>query len=307
METIKVQSQGELDAALERAKSEYLTIIVDSPKGVWLRLSAFGSATVRASGSATVEAFGSATVEASGSATVRASGSATVRAFDSATVEAFGSATVEAFGSATVEASGSATVRASGSATVRAFDSATVEAFGSATVRAFGSATVEAFDSATVEASDSATVEASAYVAVHLFSAYASVEGGVVIDVAALDKTNPKIWCEYTGTHVDVNGLAHLYKAVDDSFNAGHNYKLTNYTPGTVVTAADWEPGNSCGNGLHVCPRPQKAKDHFMEATKFVEVTVPVDEIFPIDWTKVKAQTVTCLREVTIDGDEVSR
>ena len=267
METIKVQSQGELDAALERAKSEYLTIIVDSPKGVWLRLSAFGSATV----------------------------------------EAFGSATVEAFDSATVRASGSATVEASGSATVEAFDSATVEAFGSATVRASGSATVEAFDSATVEAFGSATVEASAYVAVHLFSAYASVEGGVVIDVAALDKTNPKIWCEYTGTHVDVNGLAHLYKAVDDSFNAGHNYKLTNYTPGTVVTAADWEPGNSCGNGLHVCPRPQKAKDHFMEATKFVEVTVPVDEIFPIDWTKVKAQTVTCLREVTIDGDEVSR
>ena len=259
METIKVQSQGELDAALERAKSEYLTIIVDSPKGVWLRLSA------------------------SGSATVRASGSATVRAFDSATVEAFGSATV------------------------RAFDSATVRAFDSATVEASGSATVRASDSATVRASDSATVRASAYVAVHLFSAYASVEGGVVIDVAALDKTNPKIWCEYTGTHVDVNGLAHLYKAVDDSFNAGHNYKLTNYTPGTVVTAADWEPGNSCGNGLHVCPRPQKAKDHFMEATKFVEVTVPVDEIFPIDWTKVKAQTVTCLREVTIDGDEVSR
>ena len=83
----------------------------------------------------------------------------------------------------TVEASGSATVRASGSATVRAFGSATVEASGSATVEAFGSATVRA--------SGSATVEASSHVAVHLHSASVTVSGGIAIDVAALDMSDP--------------------------------------------------------------------------------------------------------------------
>ena len=71
MSTRTVTTQAELDAALAKRVS---TIIIDSPRGVWLTISDSGSATVRASGSATVEASGSATVEASGSATVRASG-----------------------------------------------------------------------------------------------------------------------------------------------------------------------------------------------------------------------------------------
>ena len=99
--SITVTTQQALDDAIAAGHED---IVVDSPRGVWV------------------------TVTASGSATVRASGSATVRAYGSATVHAYDSATVRAFGSVTVTASGSVTVRASGSATVRAYGSATVTA-----------------------------------------------------------------------------------------------------------------------------------------------------------------------------------
>ncbi len=97
-----VRTQQELDQAL--AADDVTCIHIESPSGVWLRLSSFGSATVRASGSATVEAFDSATVRASGSATVEAFDSATVEAFDSATVEASGSTGVHAHGASTTTA-----------------------------------------------------------------------------------------------------------------------------------------------------------------------------------------------------------
>jgi hypothetical protein len=65
-----VTTQAELDKALTE-KADWIDI--RSPSGVWLEISASGSATVRASGSATVRASGSATVSAYGSATVSAS------------------------------------------------------------------------------------------------------------------------------------------------------------------------------------------------------------------------------------------
>ena len=82
MSAITVTTQAELDAALrEHGDDASTTIIIDSPRGVWV--------TISDTGKATVSAWGSATVEARGSATVRAWDSATVRAWDSATVEAF--------------------------------------------------------------------------------------------------------------------------------------------------------------------------------------------------------------------------
>ncbi len=106
----RVTTQEDLDSALaDRSVTE---ILIDSPRGVWLTVTASGSA------------YGllSATVRASGSATVRAYDSATVRAYDSATVEAYDSATVRAYGSATVRAYDSAKVTAYGSATIEASD-----------------------------------------------------------------------------------------------------------------------------------------------------------------------------------------
>jgi hypothetical protein len=138
-----VTTQAEFNAAAADKAVDWIEI--RSPRGVWIEVRAYGSATVTAYGSATVRAYGSATVRAYDSATVRAYGSATVTAYDSATVTAYGSATV------------------------RAYDSATVTAYGSATVRAYGSA----------------TVTASPKVAVHLHSGYAKVTGGVLIDHTA--------------------------------------------------------------------------------------------------------------------------
>ena len=80
-----VRTQQELDAALAAGEG---WIEIRSEAGVWLTVSATGSATVTAYGSATVRAYATATVTAFGSATVTAFGSATVRAYDSATVSA---------------------------------------------------------------------------------------------------------------------------------------------------------------------------------------------------------------------------
>ena len=287
MTEIIVKTQAELDAAIARDDISRNThkIIIDSPAGIWITIGDDHGQDVRAYGSATVEAWGSATV----------------RAWGSATVEAWGSATVEASGSATVRASGSATVRAWGSATVEALGSATVEALGSATVRAYGSATVRASGSATVEASDSATVEAAPYVAVHLFSARATVTGGVVIDIASLNQNDPRTWCELHGVTIDDDGNAHLYKAVDDNLTAGHSWTPTTYAIGSDPRCNEWLNSNSCGFGLHICPTAWQARDHYSEATRYLEVTAPLDSIRPIDATKCKAPTVHVLREVDLN------
>ena len=81
-----VTTQAELDAAL--ADKAVTWIEIRSPRGVWLDVVSYGSATVTAYGSATVTAYDSAPVTAYGSATVRAYDSATVRAYGSATVTA---------------------------------------------------------------------------------------------------------------------------------------------------------------------------------------------------------------------------
>ena len=104
MKNITVATQIEFDAAWEKHKDDRaMTILIDSPRGVWITVRAFGSASVQAFGSATVRAFDSATVQAFDSATVRASGSASVQASGSATVQAFDSASVQASGSASVQ------------------------------------------------------------------------------------------------------------------------------------------------------------------------------------------------------------
>ena len=184
---------------------------------------------------------------------------------------------------------------------VQAWGSATVQAWGSATVEASGSATVRAWGSATVRASGSATVEAAPYVAVHLFSARATVTGGVVIDIAALDQHDPRTWCELQGVTIDDDGNAHLYKAVDDNLTAGHSWTPTAYTLGSDPRCNQWLANNCCGFGLHICPTAWQARDHYSDATRYLEVTAPLASLRPIDATKCKAPTVHVLREVDLN------
>ena len=188
---------------------------------------------------------------------------------------------------------------------IRASGSASVEAFGSATVEASGSATVEASGSATVRAFGSATVLAGKYVAVHLHSARVTHTGGVIIDMTQLDRSDPTTWCDLMGVEVDGAGQVHLFKAVDDDLWAGHAHVKTQYPIGGDPQCDRWIDSNDCGGGLHACPRPGMAKDHSRKATRFLEVTAPLDSIRPIDNTKAKASTFHVLREVDLMGRAV--
>ena len=316
-------SQEELAAAIAAQKDgDTARIIIDSPSGVWLTIGGEAKVSGVQGESCIDDVRDSATVrDVSGSATVRyVSGSATVSDVSgSATVrDVTGSATVSyVSGSATVRyVRGSATVRdVRGSATVSDVrDSATVRYVrGSATVRyVTGSATVsDVTGSATVsDVRGSAHIalhgRASAtdvgpHVAVHLHSGTATTDGGIVIDVShVLD--DGQTWAEHAGAIVDEDGNAHLFKAVDSDLHAGHHYRLTQYPLGEEVVAPDWRDNTECGYGLHVCPTAFQARDHYREATRFLEVVAPVESLRPIDASKAKVERLTVLREVTVEG-----
>ena len=210
-------------------------------------------------------------------------------------------------GSATVRAWGSATVEASGSATVEASDSATVEAWGSATVRASGSATVEAWGSATVEAWGSATVRAGKYVAVHIHSQRVTISGGVVIDMTALDRSDPATWCDLNGLDV-ADGKAVVYKVVDADLNAGHGYTLTAYPVGSTVTASDWHSEDTCGGGLHFGRSPMAAAEYHRGDTgpRYLACEVDLSEVVVVLDDTIKARSCRVLHEVDRLGREVS-
>ena len=198
-----------------------------------------------------VEALDAATVMVTARATVRATDACKVRALSSALVTVSGQARVWAWGRAAVtgldasqiEAWGSATVMATGSGTVEARENAFVAAGGSVHVRAFGAAMVRARGRAQIEATDG--------VSITRHSMGVEVSGGRVTDVARF--ATPEEWCEYYGIEVH-NGVATLYKAVDQDFNSYHG---TSYLPGTGAVRPDWDGGErECGGGLHFSPRP---------------------------------------------------
>ncbi len=114
-------------------------------------------------------------------------------------------------------------VTALGSSTVTAWDSSTVTAWDSSTVTARDSSTVTAWDSSTVTAWGSSTVTAAAYVAVHLHSGRAKVEGGHIIDVTALDLTDPATFAAYTGGPLLLtnDGRGHRLTYRDGHYEAG--------------------------------------------------------------------------------------
>ena len=215
-----------------------------------------------------------------------------------------GSASVRASGSASVQASGSASVRAWGSASVRAWGSASVRAWGSASVQAWDSASVRAWGSASVRAWGSASVQATPHVAVHLHSAAAVVEGGVLIDVTDADKTGPA-WLEHHGIEVADSGLAIVYKAVDARWTTRRGF---DYSPGNVLVAPDWTDRPECGGGLHFGPTPWMAKLYQPEATRYVACEVLASELVPIPGSpaKAKARACTVLYECDEDGNRIT-
>ena len=157
-----------------------------------------------------------------------------------------------------------------------------------------------------MEAYDSATVEAGRYVAVHLYSQRVTLSGGVLIDMTQIDETDPTQWCDLHGVDVDSDDLAHLYKAVDDDLYAGHSHVKTQYPIGGDPVCDVWRDDNDCGGGLHACPTPRLAQDHYRSAARFLEVTAPLSSLRPIDDTKAKMPTVHVLREVDVMGRPIA-
>jgi hypothetical protein len=160
---------------------------------------------------------------------------------------------------------------------------------------------------------DSATVHATPYVAVHLHSATVTHDGGVIIDVAGLDRSGTYTWAVYHGVEVvaakkSADDELIVYKAVDDNLKSGRGFT---YPIGETVSCPDWDPRDACGNGLHLSPRPHHALYYFDRATRFLKCAVKAADLTVIDGNsgdvpKLKARVVRVLAEVDIDGNEVT-
>jgi hypothetical protein len=137
-------------------------------------------------------------------------------------------------------------------------------------------------------------VEASKYVAIHLYSARATITGGVVIDITDPDLSDAETWCDYHGVVV-AEGRALVYKAVDDELASGRGFT---YPLGESVACDDWRNDDQCGRGLHFSPTPNLARSYFTAATRFLACWVALADLAPIDGTKCKARAATVDHEV---------
>ncbi|GEE00220.1 hypothetical protein nbrc107696_45950 [Gordonia spumicola] len=305
MTIITVTTQQELDKALA---DKACTIYVESPDGVWLTLNSSGSSHVVAGGSSHVEAGGRSHVEARDSSHVEARDSSHVEARGRSHVEAWDSSHVVAGGRSHVVARGRSHVVAGGSSHVEAWDRSHVEAGGRSHVEARDSSHVEARDSSHVEAWDRSHVEARRCVAIHLHSQRVTLDGGVVIDMTAVDMTDPRTWCEVRGVKVipgetTADDIAVVFKAVDDKWTTPRG---VDYRPGSTPEAPDWEPTTFCGHGLHFGVSPSRSADYLQDATRFVRVGVLLSEMVPLD-DKCKAKrVVTACVAVDREGREVT-
>ncbi len=183
-----------------------------------------------ASGHTVVEAAGRGVRDGPGVRDVTATDACSVRALANARVHVSGSARAWAWGNAVARARDTAAVSAWGSASVLATDSAEVEARENAFVAAGGSAAVRAFGAAMVRARGNARSRRRGRGQRHPPFAGAVVHGGAGHGRDPLH--DPAEWCAYYGVEVD-DGVAILYKAVDEEFSSYHG---GSYRPGTEPT-----------------------------------------------------------------------
>jgi len=115
-------------------------------------------------------------------------------------------------------------------------------------------------------------------------------------------------WCDMFAATV-VDGVATLYKAVDDEYRSVHGFA---YRPGTVPVAPDWDEGKAeCGGGLHFCATPRLAKAFHAAATRYVACPVKLTDMAVVKApqypSKVKAKgCCSPTWEVDIDGNPLT-
>ena len=193
-------------------------------------------------------------------------------------------------------------VTARGNSNVTARGNSNVTAWGNSNVTAWENSNVTAWGNSNVTARENSNVTASPHVSVHLHSARAKITGGVVIDVTAIDLTDPQTWCDEYGVTV-VDGIATVYKAVNDAWSTDRGF---DYSPGATPEALDWTPDNECGGGLHFGPTPTHAKDYHPEATKYVAVGVELATLRPILSGTAKCKAPKVVRPC-VEVDERAR
>jgi hypothetical protein len=277
--TRTVTSQAELDAALA---DNAALIYIESPADVWLTLTETGSSRVVACGYSRVVAWDYSRVDARGHSRVVARGR------------------VVAWDSSRVSARGSSRVVARGYSRVDACDYSRVDACDYSRVDARGHSRVVARGHSNVVACDSSRVKAGKYVAVHLHSQRVTLTGGVVIDMTAVDRSDPVRWAELYGAKI-TRGRMTVYKGVDAELRSAHN--AFKYPIGKTVTAPDWDPTGECGNGLHFSPSPI-GTEAYCEPARYLECTVAVKDLVVLG-DKIKARSCRVVREVDRWGDPV--
>ena len=166
-----------------------------------------------------------------------------------------------------------------------------------------GNSRADLWDNASAILWDNASAILKKFTVVWKKSVDATITGtGHVIDMTAIDLSKREDWTKYTGALVDEDGQIHLYKAVDDNLESAYSKDKFAYTVGSIVEPEWWDDHNVCGNGIHLCPSPQHARDHFPDATRFLEVTCDAATFVPIDTSKIKTAQAYVLREVDING-----
>ena len=178
---------------------------------------------------------------------------------------------------------------------------------GSSRAVLWGSSSAELRGSSSAELRESSSAELGKYTCVHVWSKMVTFTGtGHIIDVTDLDHTKLGDWLDYNSTTVAEDGLLHLFKAVDDNLCSAYSRGEFAYEIGATVKPARWADGHDCGEGIHLCPSPRHARNHFREATRFLEVTCTLEDFRCIDWSKGKAREAVVVREVDIDGAPIA-
>jgi len=134
------------------------------------------------------------------------------------------------------------------------------------------------------------------------------LSGGVVIDMTALDRSDPATWCDLNGIDVTEDGRALVYKAVDADLTAGHGYTLTAYPVGSTVTASDWHSEDTCGGGLHFGRSPMAAAECHRGDTgpRYLACEVDLSEVVVVLDDTIKARSCRVLHEVDRHGREIT-
>ena len=190
-----------------------------------------------------------------------------------------------------------------GNARANLWDNSSANLRGNARADLRDNSSANLWDNSSANLRDNSSADLKKFTVAWKKSVDATITGtGHVIDMTAIDLSKRDDWTKYTGALVDEDGQIHLYKAVDDNLESAYSKDEFAYTVGSIVEPERWEDNNFCGNGIHLCPSPQHARDHHRDATRFLEVTCDATTFIPIDTSKIKTAQAYVLREVDIDG-----